>query len=326
MRSMRTVAQTLVPLVVIGLTVTACGSSSDSKGGGSSSSATTVTKTFFSSLPQRIQDSKVITFVGDAQSPLRMPDATNSAKITGVQQDFVEALQPLLGVTIQQPIVDSFASVKTGVESGRYDMAWGGLADSKAAETTLDIITWITANPTFVFAATNKFTKPEDLCGKHLAKLAGSVPLTDAFNALVTLCTSGGKTAPDSIDLAARADLQLAVQSGRVDAYGTTPYDGAYTVQQAPDKWKTFSVTAAPFVISNLGAAFKKGDTQLRDALYGAMQELWNNGTYAKIMKKWGLEAVMVSAPLLNAASNPVAPLGSNTPTVSSSASPSTTK
>jgi polar amino acid transport system substrate-binding protein len=303
-----------VPLVVVAL-VSACSSDSDKSSGSSSSSPAKAP--FYDMLPDKIKTAGVLTWVGDLQAPLRI-QVNAGDPLTGVQADFAAAMSKLLGVRIDQPIVASFDEVIPSVQSGRYDMAWGGLADTADREKTFDVITWTFSVPTFVFPPAKSYKTALDLCGLKLAHVSGSTPFTNAFTALNGACTAAGKSAATDVALAARADLQLAVASGRADAYFTTPIDGAYSVKQAPDKFKLIVLKDAPFHPDQLAAEFAKGNTQLRDALLAAMKKMFADKTYDTIMKKWGLEDAEIAAPLLN-------PLSSATSS-SAVASPSTSK
>lgn len=292
-----------------------CGSSG-STSADSSASKTTARPTFHDMLPDKIKTAGTLTWVGDIQSPLRMQDSAN-APLTGVQPDFAASMEKLLGVKIEQPIVASFSDVIPSVQSGRYDMAWGGLADTPEREQTFDVITWTFSVPTFVFSPSKSYSTATDLCGKILAHVAASAPFDAAFAALNSqVCAPAGKTPATQIEQGSRADLQLAVASGRADAYFTTPADGGYAVKQAPDKFKLLILSKPPFQVSALGAEFSKGNDELRDAIFAAMKQLWADGTYQKIMEKWGLKAFEIPAPVLN----PIASGGSGS---SDSGSPS---
>ncbi|MGY1806967.1 transporter substrate-binding domain-containing protein [Blastococcus sp. SYSU D00669] len=305
-----------MPLLCVAALTAACGggsdADSDSEAAATSAEATEDGPQFFDLLPADIQQSGVITVVGDIQAPLRFQDS--AGEIVGVQADFLDAMAPLLGVEFEQATVESFANIQTSVEAGRYDMAWGGIADSVEREATLDIVTHSVSAPTFMSAKGSGFSEPVDLCGRNIALISSSVPLNAAFDTLTALCQEEGEDAPTKIDLAQRADLQLAVQSGRADAYGTTPAEAAYTTQQAEDKWEFFIADEDPFVVTQLGAAFTKDNTELRDAIHAALQELFDNGTYEEIMTEWGMEGVTIPEPEINPAGAAAGGDGSSTP------------
>jgi polar amino acid transport system substrate-binding protein len=307
-------------IVAGGLALAAC--SSGSSGGGSSTpstssqssgaslssspSAAAAQAKFFSLLPASIQQSKTLTMVNYIDPPIFME--TTSGQFTGVQSDFVAALQPLLGVTIRQDEVSSFATILTSLQADRYDLTWGGLAAIPAQEKVLDIIPWTWTAPSFVSAASAHYSSPSQLCGLKLATLTGSAPIIQAISQVSALCKAAGKPAPSTLLMGDRSEEELAVQSGRVDAFGDLPFGAAYVAKQQPGKWSYFTVTKSPFLVLQLGVGIEAGDSQLTKAIDAAMQELWSDGTYAKIMSKWGLSGYEVSSPVLNPGVNGVAP------------------
>jgi polar amino acid transport system substrate-binding protein len=282
-------------VVVAALVASACSTNSDT----GTPTPTSTTAPFYDKLPDSIKQKGVLTWVGDIQSPLRMQDSAN-APLTGVQPDFAAAMEKLLGVKIEQPIVAAFADVIPSIQSGRYDMGWGGLSVTAEREATFDVITWTFSVPTFVYPPAKAYSKPADLCGLQLAHVAGSAPFDAAYKSLTTYCAQQSKGAPSQVELGSRADLQVALTAGRVDAYFTTPVDAAYAAQQAPDKFKFVILKDPPFVPTPLAAEMKKGNDQLRDAIYAAMQQLWKDGTYAQIMKKWNMQDLQIPGPVLN--------------------------
>jgi polar amino acid transport system substrate-binding protein len=287
-------------LVASAMLLTAC-SSSGSSGGASVSSTTTKAK-FFNLLPKSIQQSKTLTMVNYIDPPIYMESA--SGQISGVQQDFVNALEPLLGVTIKQVAVSSFATILTSLQSDRYQVTWGGLADIPTQEAILPTIPWTWSAPTFIYPAGKNYSTALDLCGLKLATLTGSAPILGAIATISTLCAKAGKPKPSTTLLQNRSEEELAVQDGRADAFGDLPFGAAYIAKQQPGKWKYFDITKAPFVVLQLGAGVEKGNPQLAKAFYAAIKELWTDGTYQSIMTKWGLTAFEVTRPVLNPIAN----------------------
>jgi polar amino acid transport system substrate-binding protein len=82
-------------------------------------------------------------------------------------------------------------------------------------------------------------------------------------------------------------DALQALQIKQVDVYGTTLESAAYYMQKAAD---TFDVGGEPFAKILTGIAVRKGDTELRDAIQKAFDNIKADGTYLKILSKWHLE------------------------------------
>ena len=61
-----------------------------------------------------------------------------------------------------------------------------------------------------------------------------------------------------------------------------------------------YRVLSTPFTVVQQGIAFAKTDTQLRDAVAGALKKLFADGTYTALITKWELQASAAPAPGMN--------------------------
>ena len=73
----------------------------------------------------------------------------------------------------------------------------------------------------------------------------------------------------------------------QVDAYGTTIEISAYYIFLAP---KLFELAGDPFNTIKAGIGLRKDDQELNKALAQAFADMRADGTYKKILAKWGLE------------------------------------
>ena len=68
-------------------------------------------------------------------------------------------------------------------------------------------------------------------------------------------------------------------------------------MQEQPNPYK---LVGDPITRVVQGIGFAKNNTQLRDVVLGALRKLFADGTYASLLKKWGLERSAVQAPTVN--------------------------
>lgn len=94
----------------------------------------------------------------------------------------------------------------------------------------------------------------------------------------------------------------LAVRSHRADAFFSSQAPLTYFVAQAKGQLELAGVGKSNgFENLYQGSIVGKGSA-LGGVLLASYQKLFDNGTYATIMKKWGLEANMLRAPGINLA------------------------
>ena len=124
----------------------------------------------------------------------------------------------------------------------------------------------------------------DSLCGKRVIVAVATTAETLAQEQS-DKCTAAGKPAVD-ITRNSHADVALQqVQNGQVDAYLDTAETLGY---YATKTGAQIQMAGQPFGTIKIGAATRKDDTQLHDAIATALSTLESNGTYAKILDQWG--------------------------------------
>ena len=84
----------------------------------------------------------------------------------------------------------------------------------------------------------------------------------------------------------ADTDGILALKADRIDAYETTPV-AAYYIAQDPGSFEFGgpAIDALP-----VGIASRKDNTELRDQIQAAIDEMYADGTMMEILEKWQLQ------------------------------------
>lgn len=212
-----------------------------------------------------------------------------NGQLVGIQPDIALALSEVMGVKVQNVSVGTFDSLIPGISSGRYDMASADFGVTKPRLNQVDFVSEFAIGTSFATKNGSgiTITSATDLCGHSVGVLAGSY-FIDQVNQASAECAKAGKepvtlqTYPDD---GARV---LAVTNGRSEITGTTTDTMAYAI-----KSQSLPLTLQKFVYQPLeqGIAMKKGNG-LGPALQAAMKEIVSNGTYAKILKKWGVSDI----------------------------------
>lgn len=131
----------------------------------------------------------------------------------------------------------------------------------------------------------------EDVCGHTFAVLSGSVELANLKTA-APKCP-GGEAVKYSVYPSMPEIIQQLIKGTQDLAYVDWT-NAAQAVKQLPDQVEMasgiFSGRGASTPPNIEGIVVRKGDTQMKSALTKAVKDVVDDGTYAKILKKYGLE------------------------------------
>lgn len=248
-------------------------------------------------LPKSIRSSGVLTVATDPRFPPNTFYDTDGKTIIGINPDIAAAMARVLHLKLKL-VPTSFAALIPGLQSGKYDIAMSGISDTAVREKKVDFVDYANNGQSFIVPVGNpgKIEKPEDICGKSLALVEGTISVSIAKKQS-ELCVSGGKKAVNIMLFPSAPQAVLQLQTGRAQANIANHNKGVLIAKKSHGK---LEVTNYIFDSSYEGIALAKGQPELLKALHGALTELWGNGEYHAIMKKWGSEATAINAPVIN--------------------------
>ena len=136
----------------------------------------------------------------------------------------------------------------------------------------------------------------DELCGKPVGVQQGTVQVDD-LTARNKKCTDGGKPAITVDQYDAQSDATAAVVSGKDQAGLADSPVMAYAVKQTNGQLQLLGdvYDAAPY-----GYVVKKDQTDFAQAIQGAVKALIADGSYQKVLEKWGVQAGAISDPAVN--------------------------
>jgi len=138
-----------------------------------------------------------------------------------------------------------------------------------------------------------------DLCGHKVAVEKGTTQQADA-QAQSKKCTSAGKPAVSLQIFNDQNAVNLALSSGRAEVAMADSPVAAYQVKQSNG---TFKLSGKSYGTAPYGIVMAK-NSGLEKPVLAAMKALMANGTYAKILKKWGLQPGAITNPVINGATS----------------------
>jgi polar amino acid transport system substrate-binding protein len=229
----------------------------------------------------------------------------SDGSVTGIDKDFQDALGAVLGVSTSVEIVNSLPTALQGMQSGRYDAFNGPVKATAEREADFDSITWMTTRTSYVVPTSSDsgIASTDDLCGKKVAVVTASV-VEEQLNKLSAYCEQKGAAAVETVGLADTNATLLAASSGRADAAGMTQAAAIDVTTQQQGQYTYVTQTEAQGATTDDLALLTPKSSELGPVIYQAYQELFADGEYQRIMNKWGLQDVMVPAPILNVATN----------------------
>ncbi|WP_055698403.1 ABC transporter substrate-binding protein [Streptomyces silaceus] len=205
--------------------------------------------------------------------------------IVGQDIDFADAVAKVLGLKLKREAA-SFEAILPALGSGKYDLGTGNFGVTDERRRTIDFVTYINDGQGFAVRKDSKLKKVTDfeqLCGLNVATGAGTtfeVTLEDNKH----VCEEAGKKPYSVKTYAEQGAIWAALQQGRADAVMSTINGLRYAVKQ--QEGLKF---LGEYHRLDVGFAFKKG-TKLAPAFRAAVDQLIKDGTYDRILKKWGTQ------------------------------------
>ncbi|MFH8613863.1 ABC transporter substrate-binding protein [Streptomyces sp. NPDC017979] len=289
------------------LLLTACGDQTDGakKGDGDRSSNSAP---LFDKLPEKYQKSGVIKVGTNAEyAPM---ESVENGKIVGVDPDIAAELGKKLGVEFTFTS-GSFDGLITALNTGRHDIAMSSITDNKQRQEGLDEngkklgkgVDFVD----YFLAGTAVYTKkgnPQgiksiaDLCGKAAAVQRGTT-YEKALQTQSKACQDAGKPAVKIESFENDTEAQTRVKSGGAVA-GVNDYPVALDLARKADGGKAFEVVGDQIDAGPFGIAVAKDNTELRDALKEAVDAIIADGSYQKVLEKWGASSGAIDKAAIN--------------------------
>ncbi|MFF7993051.1 ABC transporter substrate-binding protein [Kitasatospora xanthocidica] len=268
-------------------------------GGGGQAAADDPVKDVRGKLPKAQRSAGVLRIgmdVNYAPVEFRGPDG----KPTGLDPDLAAALGKILDVRIE--FVDTtFDKLIPNLQGKQYDVAMSALSDirqrregldenGKQVNPGVDFVDYFIAGTSIVVPKGNpKGIKTlDDLCGKTVSLQQGTTQ-DEIITRQVAVCArTGRQLTAHKLDSDAKA---LAEVTSGAAAAGLNDFPVAAYAAKTTDGGNRFEVTGAQSTSNPYGIAVRKGDTELRDALAKAVDQLIRGGEYDKILAKWNVSA-----------------------------------
>jgi polar amino acid transport system substrate-binding protein len=249
-------------------------------------------------VPAAIKSKGTLTVAADASYAPNEFFAPDGKTVIGMDADLSDALATTMGLKAKV-VNETFDGIIPGLAAGKYDLGASSFTDTKEREKTVDFVDYFSAGESFFTKASGgaSITGLSDICGKTVAVEKGTVEETDA-QAQSKKC--GSKGAVKVLSFPDQNGANLALSAGRAQLGFADSPPAAYAVKKSNGQFKLVGST---FATAPYGLAVPK-KSGLDKAVMAALQALMKNGTYTKILTKWGVQSGAIAAPKINGATS----------------------
>jgi polar amino acid transport system substrate-binding protein len=298
-----------VAICSVALLAAACSSSPSSSSTTTTSNSTSTTAagiptqsadaTIAAEVPAAIKSKGTLNIALDATYAPDEFIATDGHTIIGMDADFAKAITQVLG--LQSNLINAtFDTIIPGIQSGKYDMGDSSFTDTLARQKVVDFVTYFQAGEGFyVKSGSAGFNGLASLCGHTVSVESGTTEQSDA-QTQAKACTTAGKSTVTVLAYGNQSQANLAVSSGRAQVGFADSQVAAYIVSTSNG---VFMNSGQAFEVAPYGFAFLKGNG-MAAPVKDAVNLLISNGTYSKILAKWGVQAGAVSTATINSATS----------------------
>ncbi|CAM5767942.1 ABC transporter substrate-binding protein [Bosea minatitlanensis] len=224
--------------------------------------------------------------------------ATN--KLTGFDIDLGEAIAAEMGVKAEWQEIQ-FAQMLPSLQTERVDTAMAGMSDTLARREMVDFVDYMRSGTQFytVTKQAETIRQATDLCGRKVGASRSTNNPQRIAEWSKAHCEAKGKPAIEVIGTEGSVDARNQLKIQRIDASVQGNETLPYFQTLEPN---TYVLLGEPLTEEITGLPVLKTKVELRDGIKAAMDRLVKNGTYAKLLDKYGLARNGLAEIQINAA------------------------
>jgi polar amino acid transport system substrate-binding protein len=283
---------------IVGLALSACGSSSLSTPGTSAKPtvAQTADAALVAALPAKIKAAgKIIVGTDATYAPNEFLD-TDGKTAKGMDIDLFNAVAQKFGVTVDW-VPASFSSIILGVNSGKYDVGVSSFTINPDRKKQVNMVSYFNAGTQWAVLKGNpKKVDPDNACGLSIGVQKATVQIDD-LTARSKKCVAAGKQPISQVVEESQAKVTTDLLSGKAVAMLADSPVGLYAIKQTSGQLESVGKTydAAPY-----GFVLPKTETAFAQAVADALKSLNSTGDYKKALATWGNDSGAIDSFAVN--------------------------
>lgn len=241
-------------------------------------------------LPQAVQDTgKLSLGTTEATGETFLPHGGSTADGTqiGLDIDLRNAVAKVLGVDWDVEF-GSFETIVPGTQSGKYDVGQANFAVTSERLKVVDYATYLKDGQSFITTGDSDLSTVKsltDICGHTVSTTPGS-SFQQILEQGASACKDAGKQPYKVEYFKDQAAILLGLQNGKTDLFFGPTLSLKYIVAQQPNLKFLGEISS-----TDVGFVTAKG-SPLAHVLVDAVNELIDNGDYAKIFAKWDVAGI----------------------------------
>jgi polar amino acid transport system substrate-binding protein len=225
--------------------------------------------------------------------------APDGRTFVGFEPDLAAEMGRVLGVRFEFVNL-SFSDLLPKLRRHKIDIVMASMTDNAERERQADFVNYFQAGTAIVVQRGNPqgISALKDLCGKVVAVAAGTVQV-DLLRRTQKGCNRG-----ERIDIRAYGDNANALLQLRTGRAAAVLSDYPPAVHLSTDRRTSahYQLAASTqYEPSPYGIAVAKDQTELRDSLRAALEQVMRSGAYAEVLQRWGVPSGALETATVNA-------------------------
>jgi polar amino acid transport system substrate-binding protein len=241
-------------------------------------------------VPAEISADGKLVFGQDQTNP--PTEFVENGKAVGMDLDLGTAVAQKLG--LQATFENAqFDGIIPALKAGRYEAAMSSFNINPERVKEVDMVSYFVAGMSGVVLKGNPDKLSLDgLCGKTVAVQKGTLEVDD-LTGRSARCTAAGQPEIAIQQYQNQTDANLALTAKRVQAMFADSPVVDYLIKQTGD---TLDHVGSVYNTAPYGLIVPKGKGDYAKAVQGALQALIDDGTYQKILDRWGVRGAIAKA------------------------------
>ena len=201
-----------------------------------------------------------------------------------------------------------FEGLMPGLLAGRYDIALSDISDTAQRRQQVDFVDYAQAFTSIIVQKGNPkdIRTLKDLCGFPVATQLASMQ-SRILEQQSDECVASGKSPIAISRFPNQAQVSMELSSGRSVVEVRDFALGVYEAEQSEGRLEVVRVNGKPAMLGKpgkVGIAVRKGNSEMIQVLQAALKSLKADGTYDRILDKWGVSSESISDFTVNDGSN----------------------